>query len=178
MSARITPTMFTLDDHLRRLLPAGADLDTLVDLMHQRDQSIERAFLRDAPEDIVAYTPTATQGGGGIVYTSQSGAYQTRGPWIEGEFRIVFAVGTGGTAGTAIDLNVPVTPLSSGDPFVCGSFILLDSGLAYYEGSLSLWSSTAMRMYVHNVGNQVGATPNFGLAVNDVISGTFRYRWR
>lgn len=58
---------------------------------------------------------------------------------------------------------------------VLGSFILFDSGTAFYVGSVYAQGMTDWQLYAHNGGDAVGIVPNFALASGDAIRFTGSY---
>jgi hypothetical protein len=110
------------------------------------------------------WSPTITQTGN-VTYTAGQSRYRRSRGQVSAFG--VFTVTGSGTAASDITISTPVTMISS--EAVHGSFTLFDSGTSIYAGSLFPSSTTAFRMQVHNVGNQVGTLPNFGLAAGDII---------
>jgi hypothetical protein len=115
-----------------------------------------------------AWAPTITQTGV-VTHTVNWGRYR-RARGIVSAIG-VFTITGSGSAASDVTITTPVTLASS--EAIAGSFTLFDTGNTVYAGSLFPGSGTTFRMQVNGEGNQLGTSPNIGLASGDVIRVNF-----
>jgi len=140
----------------------------------RRLQALER-FLREIRGDRGAavaetWTPTVTQSGA-VAVTVDNARYTRIGNLVSTRVSLtVTGAGTGGNVIVIAGQPAAIQPGFITGIATIGKFILLDSGTAYYEGSVYAVGATDWRMFAHNAANAVGVVPNFALAAGDIIS--------
>jgi hypothetical protein len=85
---------------------------------------------------------------------------------------------TGAVGGSVINIGIPavLAPALVGDYVRIGGFVVANMDVGFYEGSVVAYNATYVELVAHGVNNYVGVTPNFQLAVPDVISIDLQYR--
>ena len=117
-----------------------------------------------------SWTPTCTQSGS-VTVTNTRSRYARYGRLIVATFDLTAT--TAGTSANAVTLSLPVTAAATASGF--GTGYILDQGAAYYVGTWTLTSTTAMVLYCHNETGAAGVDPAFALANTDIIRGTITY---
>lgn len=81
-----------------------------------------------------------------------------------------------GVAGNVIIVSgLPISAKYSGDTVHVGSATIKDSGTAFYPCTVEMSTATTIKFTGYNTPNYAGATPNFGLAADDIVSFTLVY---
>ena len=115
-------------------------------------------------------TLTTTQSFG--VTSSNAGGSSRNGTWVDAAFVMTFT--SNGSAGNAITVatSLPAPTLT----LRAGGFAYSDVGTGVYEGSVFINSSGTLTFFVHNSAfNNLGQTPSFAIATNDVLYINLRY---
>jgi hypothetical protein len=122
----------------------------------------------------VDFTPSVTQGVG-VTLTAYYSWYIRLGPLVIVASQLaITSAGTGGQPIVIGGLPPGAAPMNVTSDPVIGAAQIIDAGVGYYEGNLTVKSASEFRMIPHT-GNYFGVIPNFALAANDVISFTGVY---
>lgn len=115
------------------------------------------------------WTPTVTQSGA-VAVTVTTARYSISGDICH--VQVLLAITGSGTSGNAIIIGgqpAAIQPANTGG-IVMGSVRILDTGTAFYVGSVVAVGATDFRFYTDGTANYVGISPAFGLANGDSIS--------
>lgn len=144
----------------------------LVRQIEAQKVEIERLKTHDAPCVWVTWTPTVTQGVG-VAMTVNYARYTTISNVVIMVVRL--AGKANGTAGQPIVISgipaaIRTANLGPGTINTLGTALVIDADTAWYHAAVTAWAANDWRFIAHNVTAPVGAQPNFGLAINDIIS--------
>lgn len=120
------------------------------------------------------WTPTVDQGGA-VAVTVTMAKYLRMGGLVYATAHLA-VTGTGTANNTIAVAGLPVTGLSADIDEVVGKFVIRDAGVVYYEGVVTMWSTTQLAFQAHNVSGRVGVTPNWALGNGDNIDFSVWYR--
>jgi hypothetical protein len=121
---------------------------------------------------LTTYTPVVTQNGT-ITATISYAKYQQVGKLVTVQVRANLT--SAGTAGHRLTLTLPIAATTANTNQCYGSFTFLDSGVAYYTGSVTLNSTTTTAFTVNNTNDFLGVNPSIAVASGDAISFTMIY---
>jgi hypothetical protein len=77
---------------------------------------------------------------------------------------------TGATNG-AVEVSLPIAPTYSANSFVCGSFLIVDTGTAFYSGVAVISGAAVVKGLAYNSADNMGtSTPAMTLVNTDKVS--------
>lgn len=138
-------------------------VNTVADVLVVHDGTTVKQLARYGAWD--AWTGTCTQAFA-VSYTSTNQTHTLQGRHVSASGLLAF---TGfGSVGQPISIasNLPVPSA----PVLAGSFLYIDSGVGYYQGSVVMDTSGVLTMQVHNAAaSNLGQTPSFAIANVDSL---------
>jgi hypothetical protein len=131
------------------------------------------AQLNGIGEAWTSYTPVIKGGATTVTATITYAKYAqvNKVVWV----RVNAIVTSAGAANGIISVSLPIASTQTGDMTAVGTFVVKDSGTAYYFGAAIL-SGTNVVGQAFNSGNYMGDTqPAMTLANNDIVSFSICY---